>query len=61
MQHLSFDLVALNVHDGYIVMNCGVEPKAKAPPSIWLCYVSEIGTVADGISGYTTHISCGIM
>ena len=30
---------ALNVYDVYIVINHGVELKAKAPPSIWLCYV----------------------
>ena len=42
-------------------MNRGVELKAKAPPSIWLCYVSAIGIVADGISCYPAHYSFGIM
>ena len=32
---------ALNIHDTYIVNNHGAELKAKAPPSIWLCYVSD--------------------
>ena len=31
---------ALNVYDVYI--NRGVELKAKAPPSIWLCYVQRL-------------------
>ena len=52
---------ALNVHDAYIVINRGVELKAKAPPSIWLCYVSAIEIVADGISCYLAHISFDIM
>ena len=47
---------ALNVHGVYIVMNHGVELKAKSPPSIWLCYVSANGIVVDGISWYTTPI-----
>ena len=33
---------ALNIHDTYIVNNHGEELKAKAPPSIWLCYVSDL-------------------
>ena len=41
---------ALNVYDVYIVINHGAELKAKAPPSICLCYVSVIGIVVDGIS-----------
>ena len=41
---------ALKVHDVYIVINHGEELKAKSPPSIWLCYVSSIGIIADGIS-----------
>ena len=41
---------ALNVHDVYIVINHGVELKAKAPLLICLCYVSMIGIIADGIS-----------
>ena len=41
---------ALSLHDVYIVINHGVELKAKSPPSIWLCYVSVIEIVADGIS-----------
>ena len=41
---------ALNVYDVYIVINRGVEVKAKAPPSIWLFYVSAIEIVVDGIS-----------
>ena len=49
-------LLLLNVHDLYSVMNRGVELKAKAPPSIWLCYVSTNEIIADGISWYTTHI-----
>ena len=40
---------ALKAHDVYIVINHGVELKAKAPPSIWLCYVSANGIVANGI------------
>ena len=32
---------ALNIHDTYIVNNHGAELKAKAPPWIGLCYVSE--------------------
>ena len=39
----------LKVHDVYVVINRGVELKAKATPSIWLCYVSAIGIVVDGI------------
>ena len=49
------------VHDVYIVINRGVELKAKSPPLIWLCYVSVIGIVADGTSCYPTHYSFGIM
>ena len=41
---------ALKVHDVYIVINHGEELKEKSPPSIWLCYVSAIGIIADGIS-----------
>ena len=41
---------ALNLYDVYILINRGVELKAKASPSIWLCYVSVIEIVADGIS-----------
>ena len=41
---------ALNVDDVYIVIDRGVELKAKAPPSIWLCHVPAIEIVADGIS-----------
>ena len=52
---------ALKVHDVYIVINHGVELKEKAPPSIWLCYVSAIGIVDDGISCYPTPYSFGIM
>ena len=41
---------ALNVYDVYIVINCGVELKAKSPTIdlVVLCLVIEI--VADGIS-----------
>ena len=52
---------ALKVHDVYIVINHGEELKAKSPPSIWLCYVSAIGIVADGILCHPTHYSFGIM
>ena len=52
---------ALKVHDVYVVINRGVELKEKSPPSIWLCYVSAIGIVADGISCYLAHNSFGIM
>ena len=52
---------ALKVHDVYIVINHGEELKAKSPPSIWLCYVSAIGIVADGISCYLARYSFGIM
>ena len=41
---------ALSVHDVSIVINRGMELKAKAPPSIRLCYVSAIGIITDGIS-----------
>ena len=34
MSHTSFDLVALDVHDVYILNDHGVELKAKAPPLI---------------------------
>ena len=51
----------LKIHDIYIVINRGVELKEKAPPSIWLCYASTIGIVADGISCYPAHYSFGIM
>ena len=57
----SFDPYALNIHDVYIVINRGVERKAKAPPSIWLCYFSAIRIIADGISCYPEHINFGIM
>ena len=48
---------SLNIHDVYIVINHGEELKAKSPPLIWLCYVSAIGIVADGISCYPPHNS----
>ena len=32
-----FTLLALKVHDVYIVINHGDELKEKAPPSIWFC------------------------
>ena len=51
----------LKVHDVYIVINHGEKLKAKAPPLIWLYYVSAIGIVADGISCYPAHNSFGIM
>ena len=53
--------LALKIHDVYIVINRGVELKEKSPPLIWLCYVSVIGIVADGISCYSAHYSFGIM
>ena len=40
---------ALNVYDVYIVINTGVELKEKALASIWLCHVSAIGIIANGI------------
>ena len=52
---------ALKVHDVYNVINRGEELKAKSPPSIWLCYVSAIGIVDDGISCHPTRYSFGIM
>ena len=52
---------ALNVYDVYIVINRGVELKAKALPSIWLCYVLAIGIVANGISCYLARYSFGVM
>ena len=52
---------ALKVHDIYILINHGEELKEKAPPSIWLCYVSAIGIVADGTSCHMAHLSSGIM
>ena len=51
----------LNVYDVYIVINHGVDLKAKAPPLNWLCYVSVIEIVADGILCYLAHINSGIM
>ena len=48
---------ALKVHDVYIVIDHGEELKAKSPPLIWLCYVSAIGIVANGISCYPAHNS----
>ena len=42
-------LFALNVYDVYNVIDHGVELKAKDPPSIWLCHVSAIEIIADGI------------
>ena len=42
-------LFALNVYDVYIVINRGVELKAKSPPSIWLFYFSVIEVVLNGI------------
>ena len=53
--------LALNVYYVYIVINHGVELKEKPPPSIWLCYVSVIEIIADGISCYLEHYSFGIM
>ena len=53
--------LALKVHYVYIVINHGEELKEKSPPSIWLCYVSAIGIVADGISFYLAHNGFGIM
>ena len=41
---------ALGIYDVYIVIDRGVELKAKAPPSIWLCHVLAIEIVVDGIS-----------
>ena len=62
MQHPSFDPVCVKtVCDVYIVINRGVELKAKAPPSIWLCYVSAIEIVVDGILCYPAHINSDIM
>ena len=52
---------ALNVYDVYNVIDRGVELKAKAPPSIWLCHVSAIEIIADGISCYPAHINSCIM
>ena len=49
------------VHDVYIVINRSVELKAKAPPSIWSCYVLAIEIVANGISCYPEHNIFGIM
>ena len=40
---------ALGVYDVYIVIDRGVELKAKAPPLIWLCCVSAIEIIVDGI------------
>ena len=54
-----FTPVILKVHDVYIVINRGVELKEKSPPSIWSCYVSAIGIVANGMSCYTAHYSFG--
>ena len=48
---------ALKVHDVYIVIIHGEELKEKSPPSIYLCYVSAIGIVVDGISCYLAHDS----
>ena len=48
---------ALKVYDVYIVINHGAELKEKSPPSIWLCYVSAIGIIADGITWYLSHNS----
>ena len=39
---LVLTLLTLKIHDTYIVNNLGAELKAKAPPSIWLCYVSYL-------------------
>ena len=50
------NLLTLKIHDTFIVNNLGAELKAKAPPSIWLCCVSILGMVADGISGYMAYI-----
>ena len=47
---LVLTLFALNVYDVYNVIDRGVELKEKAPTSIWLCHVSAIEIVADGIS-----------
>ena len=58
---LVLTLFALKVHDVYIVINHGEELKAKAPPSIWLCYVSAIGIVVDGTSCHLEPYSFGIM
>ena len=52
---------ALNIYDVYIVINRGVELKGKAPPLIWLCYVSAIGIIVGGISCYPAPYSFGIM
>ena len=41
MKRPGFDPDALNIHDTYIVNNHGAGLKAIAPPSIWLCYVSD--------------------
>ena len=53
--------LALKIHDMYIVNNVGVEPKAKAPPSIWLCCVSVLRMVADGYRDIRHIFNCGIM
>ena len=47
--------LALKIHDTHIVNNLGVELKAKSPPLIWLCCVSILGMVTDGISGHTKY------
>ena len=54
---LVLTMFALKVHDVYIVINHGEELKEKSPPSIWLCYISAIGIVVDGISCYPAHCS----
>ena len=51
----------LKVHYVYIVINHGVELKEKAPPTIWLFYVSTIEIVVDGMSCYLAQYNFGIM
>ena len=47
---------ALNVYDVYIVINHGVELKAKAPPLIGYA-MFRVEIVNDGISGHVAYIS----
>ena len=58
---LVLTLLALKIHDTHIVNNLGVKLKAKAPPSIWLCCVSDLELSLMVYWDIRHILNCGIM
>ena len=56
MYHPSFDPVALDAYDVYIVNDHGAKLKAKAPPFIGYA-MFQVEIVTDGVSGHAAYIS----